>query len=82
MYLNPVNRKWYPATIRSLCQEPQSYKKKLMMVLYTENTQSHLKLYERNTEKMNIKDTQTKRSDNTKNSRTKPKVRPPFRLDL
>ena len=22
MYLNPVNRRWYPATITSLCQEP------------------------------------------------------------
>ena len=22
MYLNPVNRRWYPATIASLCQEP------------------------------------------------------------
>ena len=26
MYLNPVNRRWYPATITSLFQEPQSYK--------------------------------------------------------
>ena len=26
MYLNPANRRCYPATITSLCQEPQSYK--------------------------------------------------------
>ena len=26
MYLNPVNRRWYPAIITSLCQEPRSYK--------------------------------------------------------
>ena len=26
MHLNPVNRRWYPTTITSLCQEPQSYK--------------------------------------------------------
>ena len=26
MYLNHVNKRWYPATITSLCQEPQSYK--------------------------------------------------------
>ena len=26
MYLNPVNRRWYPATITSLFQEPRSYK--------------------------------------------------------
>ena len=25
MYLNPVRRRWYPATITSLCQEPISY---------------------------------------------------------
>ena len=24
MYLNPMNKRWYPATIMSLCQEPQS----------------------------------------------------------
>ena len=26
IYLNPVNRRWYPAKITSLCQEPRSYK--------------------------------------------------------
>ena len=26
MYLNPMNKRWYPAIIMSLCQEPQSYK--------------------------------------------------------
>ena len=26
MYLNPTNKRWYPAKIRSLCQEPRSYK--------------------------------------------------------
>ena len=26
MYLNPVDRRWYPATITSLYKEPQSYK--------------------------------------------------------
>ena len=26
MYLNPVNKRWYLATITSLCQEPQNYK--------------------------------------------------------
>ena len=36
MYLNPVNKRWYPATITSLCQEPWSYRSKQKMVLYTE----------------------------------------------
>ena len=26
MYLSPINKRWYPAKIRSLCQEPRSYK--------------------------------------------------------
>ena len=26
MYLNPINKRWYPAKIRNLCQEPRSYK--------------------------------------------------------
>ena len=26
MYLNPINKRWYPAKIRSLCQEPRRYK--------------------------------------------------------
>ena len=82
MYLNPANRRWYPATITSLCQEPQSYKIKTDNGTICRKTQSHLKVYQRNTEKMNIEDTQTERSDNDKNSRTKHKIRPPVRLDL
>ena len=26
MYQDPVTKRWYPATITSLCQEPRSYK--------------------------------------------------------
>ena len=58
MYLNPVNRRWYPATITSLCQEPQSYKIKTDEGTTYRKTQSHLKVYQRNTEKTKIKDTQ------------------------
>ena len=76
MYLNPVNRRWYPATITSLCQEPQSYKIKTDDGTIYREIQSHLKVYQRNTEKMNINDTQTKRSNNTHNSRPKCKVKP------
>ena len=82
MYLNPVNRRWYPATITSLCQEPQSYKIKTDDGTIYRKTQSHLKVYQRNTEKMNINETQTKRSDNTQNSRNKHKVKPPVKLDI
>ena len=82
MYLNAVNRRWYPATIASLCQEPQSYKINTDDDTIYRKTQSHLKVYQRNTEKMNIRDTQTKRPDNTQNSRTKCKIRPLVKLDL
>ena len=82
MYLNPVNRRWYPATIKSLCQEPQSYKIKTDNGTIYRKTQSHLKVYQTNTEKMHINDTQTKRSDNTQNSRTTHKVKPLVKLDL
>ena len=78
MYLNLANRRWYPATIVSLCQEPQSYKIKTYDGTIYRKTQSHLKVYQRNAEKMNIEDTQTERSHNDKNSRTKCKIR----LDL
>ena len=45
-------------------------------------TLSHLKVYQRNTEKMNIENTQAERSDNIQNNRVKCKVRPLARLDL
>ena len=69
MYLNPVYRRLYPATITNLCQEPQSYKIKTDEGTIYRKIQSHLKMYQRNTEKMNIKDTQTERSDNIQNNR-------------
>ena len=46
MYLNPVNNRWYPATITSLCQEPQSYKIKTNDGTIYRKTQNHLKMYQ------------------------------------
>ena len=46
MYLNPVNRRWYPATITSLCQEPRSYKIRTEGGIIYRKTQNHLKLYQ------------------------------------
>ena len=82
MYLNAANRRWYPAIITSLCQESQSYKIKTGKDITYRKTQSHLKVYQRNTEKMNIENTQAERSDKIQNSRIKCKIRPPARLDL
>ena len=46
MYLNPINRRWYPATITSLCQRPISYKIKTEDGIIYRKTQNHLKLYQ------------------------------------
>ena len=82
MYLNPVNKRWYPATITSLCQEPQSYTIKTEDGTTYWKTQNHLKLYQRSTDKTNIHDTWTKRSNNINNIRPKCKVKPLIKLDL
>ena len=44
MYLNPVNKRWYPATITSLCQEPRSCNIKTDDGTIYRKTQNHLKL--------------------------------------
>ena len=46
MYLNPANKRWYPTTITSLCQEPQSYKIKTDDGTIYRKTQNHLELYQ------------------------------------
>ena len=46
MYLNPVNRRCYPATITGLCQEPRSYKIRTEDGIIYRKTQNHLKPYQ------------------------------------
>ena len=46
MYLDPVNRRWYPATITSLCQEPISYKIRTEDGIIYRKTEKHLKPYQ------------------------------------
>ena len=46
MYLNPVNRRWYPATITSLCQEPRSYMIRAEDGIIYRKIQNYLKLYQ------------------------------------
>ena len=42
IYLNPMNRRWYPPTIPSLCQEPRSYKIRTEDgIIYRKNTEPH-----------------------------------------
>ena len=53
MYLNPVNSRWYPATITSLCLEPRSYKIRTEDGIIYRKTQNHLKPYQWNEDKVN-----------------------------
>ena len=46
MYLNPINKRWYPAKIRRLCQEPRSYKIETEDGTIYRKTQNHLKLFQ------------------------------------
>ena len=77
MYLNPVNRRWYPAIITSLCQEPRSYKIRTDDGITYRKTQDHLKIYQQDEDKVNNYSTQTLRSDlkqsNSNNKQCRPK---------
>ena len=57
MYLNPTNKRWYPAKIRSLCQEPRSYKIETDNGTIYRKNKNHLKLYKQNTDKKDNDDT-------------------------
>ena len=60
MYQDPVTKRWYPATITSLCQEPRSYKIRTRDGIIYSKMQNHLKLYhpQDNKDKMNNCNTQ------------------------
>ena len=57
MYLNPINKRWYPTRIRSLCQEPRSYKIETDDGIIYQKTQNHLKLFQCKTDKNDKNDT-------------------------
>ena len=46
MYQDSVTKRWYPATIRSLCQEPRSYKVTTKDGVIYRKMQAHLKPYQ------------------------------------
>ena len=45
MYQDPASKRWYPATITRLCQEPRSYIVTTKQGVQYRKTQSHLKPY-------------------------------------
>ena len=59
VYLNPINKRWYLAKIRGLCQEPRSYRIETDDGTIYRRTQNHLKLFQCKTDKKDKDDTQT-----------------------
>ena len=57
MYLNLINKRWYPAKIRSLCQEPRRYKLETDNGTVYRKTRNHLKLFQCKTDKKDKDDT-------------------------
>ena len=45
MYQDPSDKRWYPATITRLCQEPRSYLITTKQGVQYRKTQAHLKPY-------------------------------------
>ena len=45
MYQDPASKRWYPATITKLCQEPRSYIVTTKQGVQYRKTQAHLKSY-------------------------------------
>ena len=45
MYQDPASKRWYPATLTKLCQEPRSYIVTTKQGVQYRKTQSHLKSY-------------------------------------
>ena len=89
MYLNPINKSWYPARIRGLYQEPRSYKIETDNGTIYRKTQNHQKLFQCKTDKKDKDDTQTinyesKMSKGNNNIQTRPKckIKLPVKLNL
>ena len=92
MYQDPNDKRWYPATITRLCQEPRSYLITTKQGVQYRKTQAHLKPYYPQGEdellmqerhKQTVPSTQNKLSDiSLAQSRPKRDNKSPNRLDL
>ena len=95
MYQDPASKRWYPATITKLCQEPRSYIITTKQGVQYRKTQAHLKSYKpqestsenellaQNNHKQTVKSAKYKQSyTNLAQSRTKRDIKPPKKLDL
>ena len=90
MYQEPASRRWYPATITKLSQEPRSYIITTKQGIQYRKTQVHLKSYQpqestsenellvQNNHKWKVKSDKYKQSyTNLAQSRTKRDIKPP-----
>ena len=92
MYQDPSDKRWYPATITRLCQEPRSYLITTKQGVQYRKTQAHLKPYHPQEEDELCKQDKHKRTiqsaqnhineTNLVQSRTKRDIKPPNTLDL
>ena len=94
-YQEPATKRWYPATINKLCQEPRSYIITTKECVQYRNTQAHLKAYHpqdktsknellaKKNHMQTVKNSNYKQSDsNLAQSRPKRDIKPPVTLDL
>ena len=95
MYQDPACKRWYPATITKLCQEPKSYIVTTKQGVQYKKTQAYLKpyklqedtseneLFAQNTHKGTVTSTKCKQSKaNLAQSRARRDIKPPKRLVL
>ena len=92
MYQDPSDKRWYPATITRLCQEPRSYLITTKQGVQFRKTQAHLKphhlqdedeLCKQDKHKQTIQSAQNHINEtNLAQSRTKRDIKPPNKLDL
>ena len=92
MYQDPSDKRWYPATITRLCQEPRSYIITTKEGVQYRKTQAHLKLYHLQGEDKLFKQENHKRTVHSDKKQTidtsiaknrvKRDIKPPTRLDL
>ena len=91
----PASKRWYPATITKLCQEPRSYIVTTKQDVQYRKTQAHLKsckpqedtsgneLLVQNTHKQTVKSVKYKQNNaNLAQSRVRRDIKPPKRLNL
>ena len=95
MYQDPTTKRWFPATIAKLCQEPRSYIITTKEGAQNRKTQAYLKPYHlqdkkvenelvtQNNHMQTVKTLKSKQSiTNPAQSRPKRDIRPPIRLDF